>query len=58
LVISPVVLVKAETGYPVQPSRVPALKTSIHTKKTTLALYRRFEVISGVSTADVIRLPN
>jgi hypothetical protein len=28
------------------------------TKKTTDALHRRFAVTSGLSTADVIRLPN
>jgi hypothetical protein len=32
-VINPAVLVKAETGYPVQPSRVPAFNTSIQAQK-------------------------
>jgi hypothetical protein len=32
LVINPVVLVKAGTGYPAQPSRAEALKTSVQTQ--------------------------
>jgi hypothetical protein len=43
-VISPVVLVKAETGYPAQPSRVTAFKTSIQAQKNDACFASSFRV--------------
>jgi hypothetical protein len=43
-VISPAVLVKAETGYPVQPSRVAAFKTSVQAQKNDACSASSFRV--------------
>jgi hypothetical protein len=53
--------VRADTAvrpYAEDLDRVASFVIHPGTKKTTHALHRRFAVISGVSTADVIRLPN
>ena len=48
----------SKRDYAEDSDRVAGFEIHLGTKKTTHALHRRFAVISGVSTSDVIRLPN
>ena len=53
--------VRADTAvrpYAEDLDRVASFEIHPGTKKTTHALHRRFAFISGISTADVIRIPN
>ena len=48
----------AALPYAEDSDRVAGFEIHPGTKKTTHALHRRFAFLSGLSTADVIRLPN
>jgi hypothetical protein len=53
--------VRADTAvrpYAEDLDRVASFEIHPGTKKTTHALHRRFGFLSGLSTADVVRLPN